>query len=67
MKAKTDGTCGLEGLEYGSPRDYEGNSGAAIGSHAGAGNGDGARRDSGPVVDAYAVSVSRLDGWMIVD
>lgn len=32
LKAKTDGTFGLEGLKYGSPREYEGGAGQSGGT-----------------------------------
>lgn len=32
LKARTDGTFGLEGLKYGSPRDYDGATPAAPGN-----------------------------------
>ena len=44
LKAKTDGTFGLEGLKYGSPREYEGGTGQS--GVTGQNNGEEANRES---------------------
>lgn len=46
LKAKTDGTFGLEGLKYGSPREYEAGAGQSGGT-PGLNNAEDTNRDGG--------------------